>query len=135
MEERIRYTTASPEDFGKMLALYERLGWNSLKLTVNELERMFHGSWSAIYAYDHERLVGSGRIISDGVITGLICGVGVLPEYQSKGIGKEMMCRLVQHCKEHGIIPQLMCVESLESYYEAIGFRKFTSGMKMDVDR
>ena len=45
-------------------------------------------SWYTIYAFD-DKLVGMGRIISDGVITGVICGVCVMPEYQSIGIGKK----------------------------------------------
>ena len=36
MENSIRYTSEHPTDFNRLLALYESLGWNSLKLTVNE---------------------------------------------------------------------------------------------------
>ena len=89
MENSIRYISEHPTDFNGLLSLYESLGWNSLKLTVNELERMCKQSWYAIYVFDDKRLVGMGRVISDGVITGIICGVGVLPKYQSSGIGKE----------------------------------------------
>ena len=40
MENSIRYTSEHPTDFNGLLALYESLGWNSLKLTVDELEQM-----------------------------------------------------------------------------------------------
>ena len=40
MENSIRYTSEHPTDFNGLLSLYESLEWNSLKLTVNELERM-----------------------------------------------------------------------------------------------
>ncbi|TKG98060.1 GNAT family N-acetyltransferase, partial [Peribacillus simplex] len=33
------------------------------------------------------------------------------------------------------VIPQLMCVESLESYYETFGFEKFTIGMTKNINR
>ena len=49
MENSIRYTSEHPTDFNGLLSLYESLGWNSLKLTVNELERMCKQSWYAIY--------------------------------------------------------------------------------------
>ncbi|MBS9803254.1 GNAT family N-acetyltransferase [Bacillus cereus] len=129
MENSIRYTSEHPTDFNGLVALYESLGWNSLKLTVNELEQMCKQSWYAIYAFKEQQLIGMGRVISDGVITGIICGVCVLPEYQSIGIGKEIVERLIQHCEQKKVIPQLMCVEKLQSYYESIGFEAFSIGM------
>lgn len=135
MKNSIRYTIEHPTDFNELLALYESLGWNSLKLTVNELEQMCKQSWYAIYAFKEQRLIGMGRVISDGVITGVICGVCVLPEYQSIGIGKEIVERLIQHCEQNKVIPQLMCVDKLQSYYEAIGFQAFSIGMTKQIIR
>lgn len=135
MENSIRYTSEHPTNFNGLLSLYESLGWNSLKLTVNELERMCKQSWYAIYVFDDKRLVGMGRVISDGVITGIICGVGVLPKYQSIGIGREIVGRLIQHCEQNKVIPQLMCVEKLQSYYESIGFEAFSIGMTKHIIR
>ncbi|MEK4837848.1 GNAT family N-acetyltransferase [Bacillus sp. FSL L8-0152] len=129
------YASEHPTDFNGLLSLYESLEWNSLKLTVNELERMCKQSWYAIYVFDDKRLVGMGRVISDGVITGIICGVGVLPKYQSSGIGKEIVKRLIQHCEQNKVIPQLMCVEKLQSYYESIGFEAFSIGMTKHIIR
>lgn len=135
MERTIRYTIEPPKDFKQLLTLYESLGWNSLQLTVTELGKMCHQSWYAIYAFDDQRLVGMGRVISDGVITGIVCGVCVLPSYQSKGIGKEMLNRIIAHCEQNRVIPQLMCRESLVSYYETNGFKKFSIGMTRNINR
>ncbi|WP_242214836.1 GNAT family N-acetyltransferase [Bacillus cereus group sp. BfR-BA-01383] len=135
MKNSIRYTIEHPTDFNELLALYESLGWNSLKLTVNELEQMCKQSWYVIYAFKEHKLIGMGRVISEGVITGVICGVCVLPEYQSIGIGKEMVERLIQHCEQNKVIPQLMCVEKLQSYYESIGFEAFSIGMIKHMKR
>lgn len=135
MERPIFYTIEPPENFEQLRTLYEALGWNSLNLTVNELEQMCKQSWYTIYAFDEKQLVGTGRVISDGVITGIICGLCVSPEYQSKGIGKEMLNRIIQHCEQNRVIPQLMCVEKLEPYYESFDFKKFSSGMSRKIDR
>lgn len=135
MKNSIHYTSEHPTKFNELLALYESLGWNSIKLTVNELEQMCKQSWYAIYVFDDKRLVGMGHVISDGVITGIICGVGVLPKYQSSGIGKEIVKRLIQHCEQNKVIPQLMCVEKLQSYYESIGFEAFSIGMTKHIMR
>ncbi|MCW1242159.1 MULTISPECIES: GNAT family N-acetyltransferase [Bacillus] len=135
MNNSINYTIEHPTDFNGLLALYESLGWNSLQLTVNELEQMCKQSWYAMYAFHDKKLVGMGRIISDGIITGVICGICVMPEYQSIGIGKELVERLIRHCEQNKVIPQLMCVEKLQSYYESIGFEAFSIGMTKPIKR
>lgn len=129
MTNCIQFRVEPPESFEQLEALYEALGWNSLNLSVDDLEKMCNQSWYALYAFDHDKLIGMGRVISDGVVTGIVCGLGVLPEYQSKGIGKELLSRIVEHCEQHRIVPQLMCIESLESYYEKLGFKTFAVGM------
>ncbi|WP_438823735.1 GNAT family N-acetyltransferase [Bacillus sp. JJ1764] len=131
----VLYTTKLPDNFEQVYQLYEGLGWNSLNFTVGELEKMCLQSWYVLYVYHEQQLVGMGRVISDGVITGVICGLGVLPSYQSMGIGKNIVTRLVAYCEQNRVIPQLMCGENLESYYEKLGFRKFTVGMNKDINR
>jgi len=131
--EIIDYRVEPPADFKELWDLYKALGWNSLNLTAAELEQMCINSWYAIYAFKENKLIGMGRVISDGVITGIICGVCVLPDYQSKGIGKEIISRLVQYCEQKRVIPQLLCVEALEPYYEKLGFKTFSLGMTRGV--
>src|SRR5689334_17486746 len=91
MKTILNYTIEPPKDFNELLTMYESLGWNSLELSVNELEQMCKQSWYVIYAFKEQQLIGMGRVISDGVITGIICGVCVMPEYQSMGVGKEIV--------------------------------------------
>lgn len=87
----VKYISEHPVDFKKIYELYEKLGWNKLNLTKDNLEKMYRQSWFVVYAYKEDKLIATGRIISDGVITGLICGVGVLPDYQSNGIGRSIV--------------------------------------------
>ncbi|WP_353096010.1 GNAT family N-acetyltransferase [Tissierella praeacuta] len=131
----IDYRVEPPVDFKELLDLYKALGWNSLNLTADGLEQMCMNSWYAVYAFMENKLIGMGRVLSNGVITGIICGVCVLPDYQLKGIGKEIISRLVQYCEQKRAIPQLLCVEALEPYYEKLGFKKFSVGMTLNVKR
>ena len=135
MEKTITYTKISPSNFEQLLEIYKVLGWDSLNLTVEELEKMCNQSWYAIYAFHKEQLVGMGRIISDGVITGIISGVCVHPDYQAKGIGKEIVNRLVQYCEQNKVIPKLMCKEDLEDYYNNLRFERFSIGMIKKIKR
>lgn len=133
MTKNIHYTTKPPGNFEQLAIIFDILGWNSLNLSADDLEKMCKQSWYAVYAFDNEKLVGMGRVLSDGVITGVVSGLCVLPDYQSLGIGKELLRRIIDHCEKHRVVVQLMCLESLESYYEQLGFEKFTIGMKRNV--
>lgn len=135
MRQTVTYTSEPPEDFQQLEALYASLGWNSIRLSVTELNMMCLNSWYAVYAFEGQKLVGMGRVISDGVITGVICGLGVHPDYQSRGIGRRILHRLVEHCEKSRVFPQLMCEEGLEPYYEKLGFQRFTIGMKKKIQR
>lgn len=129
MGVEIYYTTETPADFKELAAIYDALGWNSIGLSVSSVEKMCRQSWYTVYAYDKDKLVGMGRIISDGVITGIICGLCVAPPYQGAGIGKQLLANMVAYCEARGVIPQLMCEENLVVYYERLGFKKFAAGM------
>lgn len=131
----IRITAEPPASYEDIFQLYRELEWDSLGLTPYELQKMCQQSWYVLYAFQDGRLVGMGRIISDGVITGVICGLGVSPDYQNLGIGHKLMAGLIGQCDRHRIIPQLMCDEGLEAYYEAMGFKKFTVGMTRERKR
>lgn len=58
--DKIVYTIQPPDNFQGLLKIYESLGWNSLKLTFNDLEKMCKQSWFAVYAFDEKQLVGIG---------------------------------------------------------------------------
>jgi GNAT superfamily N-acetyltransferase len=77
-----------------------------------------------VAAYDGGRLVGSGRIVSDGVFHGLIVDVIVLPEYQGKGIGTAIMERLIECSRAQRIRDvELFCAKGKAAFYERLGFR------------
>lgn len=126
---KIRYVSELPTE-DDIYELYENLGWNPyLQLNKKQLLTAMRQSWYAIYAYHENRLVGTGRIVSDGMITACLCGVGVHTEYRSKGIGTEIVRLLVEHCKTENLHPQLVCKEKLVPYYENMNFKVFAVGM------
>ncbi len=127
----IKYTTklTSHEE---LFYLYECLEWNDfLQLSKDQLVKAMEQSWYVIYAYDEEKLVGTGRVISDGVINAYLCGLGVIPAYRNKGIGTEISKRLVEYCNGSNLHIQLFCEEKLVPYYKNKGFEIFAVGMKI----
>lgn len=128
----IKYTTKTKAK-GDIYSLYECLGWNDfLKLKEEQLEKAMEQSFRVIYAYDGENLVGTGRIISDGVTNAYLCGLGVIPTYRGRGIGTEIMRGLADYCKDRNLHLQFFCEEGLVPYYRNMGFKTFAVGMKLE---
>ncbi|RBP93021.1 acetyltransferase (GNAT) family protein [Cytobacillus firmus] len=126
----IKYEFAIP-DQDQLFQLYEKDGWNEfLKLPKEKLHQAMKQSWLVIGAFDRECLIGTGRIISDGVINAYLCGLIVDPAYRSQGIGKEMVRRLAEECSKARLHVQLMAEEEKAGYYEKLDFEVFTLGLK-----
>ncbi|MDM5331552.1 GNAT family N-acetyltransferase [Neobacillus sp. CF12] len=74
--------------------------------------------------YHNKRLIGYGRIISDGIYQTLICDVMVHPKYQKQGIGKKVMKTLLKKCGKEGIKwVQLFCANGKQDFYKKLGFK------------
>jgi len=126
----IQYTT-EPKRTEDIYVLYEALNWNAyLKLDATKLAQAMEQSWLVVYAYDGDVLVGTGRIVSDGIINAYLCGLGVDEAYRKQGIGTEISKRLVNTCKKQGLHVQFFCEEHLVQYYQGQGFIQFAVGMK-----
>jgi len=104
--------------------LFQTTGWNEkYGLSGDELMRALRSSWFVLSAYDSERLVGFGRLVSDGIIHAMIYELIVLPEYQGQGIGGLILEKLVKKCKESGVRDiQLFCARGKREFYEKRGF-------------
>lgn len=105
--------------------LFLTTGWNQrYQFSPDQYAQALAASWFFICAYDGGRLVGAGRIVSDGVAHAMIYDMIVAPEYQGLGIGAQILERLVQRCREAGIIDiQLFCAKGKRGFYEKHGFQ------------
>jgi GNAT superfamily N-acetyltransferase len=90
----ITYRETGAVDFEQVLALYRALRWSSAE-KPRELERALRNSHSLVTAWDGPRLVGLGNAISDGALVVYYPHMLVLPEYQGRGIGREIVRRLM----------------------------------------
>jgi len=106
-------------------ALFETTGWNrQYRLSSQELFAAISHSWYVISAFDDGRLVGFGRVVSDGVLHAMIYDLIVHPAHQEKGIGGELLARLVTSCQKVNIRDiQLFCAKGKQTFYERRGFR------------
>ena len=105
-------------------ALFESSGWNQeYGLTADELAAAIGRSWHMVSAYDQNQLIGTGRIVSDGVFHALIVDVIVSPGYRHHGLGSAIMQRLLERCRACRIRDvQLFCARDTAPFYSRLGF-------------
>ena len=121
----VTYTnTLTADEFN---ALRSAVDWNVIEnsLAAKGLE---HTAF-LVCVRDGEKAVGMARIISDYGYVVYIADVIVLPEYQGKGLGREIMSRIMGYIKDNTTQGQskyiaLMAAKGKEEFYEKFGFVK-----------
>ena len=127
----IEYFSETRND-SDIIDLYRALKWYKLPgYTDDDIEKANKNSFYSVYAYDGYKLVGLGRVASDGHIAAIMSGICVRPDYRRKGIGEQIVTRLVYYCQSgsNKLNVQLFCEDSLIPWYENQGFERHNRGM------
>lgn len=91
------------------------------------LERMIENADLIISAWDHDKLVGVARAITDFSYCCYLSDLAVDKEYQNQGIGRELV-RLIQKQIGEEVTLSLLASPTAMEYYPHIGFDKVTNG-------
>ena len=92
-----------------------------------KLREVFQNSPIRCFVWDSGELIGAGRAITDGVRYSVIFDVVLLPEYQGRGIGKQIMEFLENRSKTSTFL--LYAMPDKESFYSKLGYRKMKTAM------
>lgn len=107
-----------------LIELYQIGGWwhehpNSRK----NLPALIKGSFCFLVATHGDKLIGMGRVLSDGASDGYIQDIIVRPEYRGRGIGQELVKRLRDYCIEHDLEwIGLVAEKGTVPFYQRFGF-------------
>ena len=96
--------------------------------SAEHLRTVFTNSRYKFFAYAHGKLVAAGRALSDGADCSYVCDVAVMPAHQGRGLGREMVSRLVEASRGHKKII-LYSVPGKEGFYRKLGFRHLLTAM------
>jgi ribosomal protein S18 acetylase RimI-like enzyme len=91
----ITYTDSHDINLDQLSVLFNSAGWERRTADRARLAQLVRGSLWVVSALDDGQLVGFARAVSDGATNAYISTVAVLPDYQGRGIGKEIMRRLL----------------------------------------
>ncbi|MBQ3919443.1 MAG: GNAT family N-acetyltransferase [Oscillospiraceae bacterium] len=117
------------------IELYKALEWYQLSGYTDDDIAKANESFYSCYAYDGDKLVGLGRVASDGLIAAVMSGICVRTEYRKHGIGAEIVRRIVEYCQTglYKLNVQIFCEDSLIKWYEGMGFEKLAVGMRKSM--
>lgn len=106
--------------------LFQTTGWNDeYKFTQLDLENAIKNSWYSNSIYDSDKLIGFGRVITDGVHHAFIVDLIIHPDYQNQGFGSKLLDKLVTKCNNSKIKDiQLFAAKDKFEFYEKFGFEK-----------
>lgn len=92
------------------------------------LETVFSASRFTTFAYAGDELVAVGRALADGLDCAYIADVAVRPDHQGRGLGREVIRRLVARAAGHKKII-LYANPGTEGFYAGLGFRRMRTAM------
>ena len=119
----IEYVTNRPLPPDQIMEVFESVGWNKDRQTIQEA---FCRSYCAA-SFDGDKLVGFARAISDKLYYTGIYDVVVRPDYQRKGIGRTLVNMLLDAFA--GTYIFLTYTEGNRDFYQKCGFQDNDSAM------
>ena len=105
-------------------ALRNAIGW--WETEQMSTKRALSNSLYSVVVLEENKIVGIGRVIGDDGLYYYIQDLIVQPDYQGKGVGKELMGKLMNYIGKNatkGAFVGLMAAKGLEEFYKDFGFK------------
>lgn len=130
MSDQVNYSTA-----------LENVDWQEMKSTLaadhfdngrtpRQLRESFENSYATVIVYANKRIIGTARVLSDGVCNAYIVDVWTLSAYRRRGIARTMMEMLL--AKLEGQHVYLFTDDAVE-FYSQLGFKPQPVGLSKVV--
>jgi predicted GNAT family N-acyltransferase len=118
------YTLTSdiPPKSEELMELFHQTTWANNR-TIEGIEALLKNTNTCIVIRDHNKLIGFGRALTNGIYRALIDDIIIDKNHQRKGLGGEIVHSLLDKLLEVEEI-FLNCGEHLEDYYNKYGFER-----------
>ena len=107
----------------EILALYKAMGWKNYYENPQMLKESYEHSLYILGAYAGEKLIGIIRVVGDGHSIIYIQDILVLLEHQRKGIGRQLLQRVLE--KYSNVYQKVLLTDNQPKtvpFYESMGF-------------
>jgi ribosomal protein S18 acetylase RimI-like enzyme len=109
------------------------VGWPNPPTAATHLEILKRAT-HVVLAMDGSSVVGFVTAISDGILCAYIPLLEVLPSHQHRGIGSELMRRMLEMLHEIYMI-DLLCDPDLQAFYSKVGMEESTGMLVRNFTR
>lgn len=122
MPNQIKISTTTMPSAPELKNLFNQSNWAN-KRTINDIDKLikFLGPFVTIRT-DNNKLIGFGRVITDGIYRALLDDIIIDSQYRGQGLGKTIvdeLLRLVSQVEEVYLNTQ----PDLKLFYEQSGFK------------
>lgn len=114
-------------------SLYRLEGWwGDAPDNLDLVARIVAGSHCFMVVIDGDEIVGMGRAISDGASDAYIQDVTVKTAYRGRGIGSQVIARLIDRLHSDGLYwIGLIAERNSHPFYERLGFNRMPNSVAM----
>lgn len=122
----------------EIVGLYKAGGWWKDYYDPSGLKNLIKGSFAFAVAIDKSsgKAIGMGRLISDGISDAYIQDLVVLPKYRDRGIGRQLVKVLLDHCLSKGILwIGLIAEPEQDGFYSNMGFKTMSKYVPMKYQK
>jgi len=116
----LTYNDIKALDMHKLQDLFLSVDWDSGNYPT-KLVKAIGASHGVFTAWDNDKLIGLINVLSDGFMAAYVHYLLVRPEYQAKGIGKQLVTMVA---KAYADVPHkvLVAYDTEIGFYERCGF-------------
>ena len=94
--------------------------------TPEQLRVSFENSYRAVVAYDGEKIVGTARVLSDGVCNAYVVDVWTYSPYRRRGMARSMLELLFERLEGQHVY---LFTDDAAGFYKKLGFRQQGIGL------
>jgi predicted GNAT family acetyltransferase len=120
----------------------DNVDWAEMKTTLRQdafdngrspeqLKISFENSYAACVAYANNRIVGTARVLSDGICNAYLVDVWTLSAYRRQGVATTMIQKLLSRLKGQHVY---LFTDDVPGFYAKLGFVEQPIGMGQVIE-
>ena len=134
MEIELIDNVLNAEDFVRL-----RIETGFAEVPLEHARRALENGLINVSAYYQGKLIGLGRLVGDGAMYWYLQEIIVLPEYQKKGVGTQIVNHLIGYAKENSKTCKFTTIGGVsakgkEGFYQKLGFEIISNGIKKMIE-
>jgi predicted N-acetyltransferase YhbS len=124
----MEFRSIKPADYEAVRQFLAENGWEKRVADVEKFRRMMENASRTVVAFEGERVIGFARALCDEVSNGYIGTVAVAVDFRGKGVGRELVERLVGD--DPHITWVLRAGRGSEKFWKKMGFSVSEAAME-----